>query len=173
MVEPLGTHVMLLQLVAAQNDELLGTIFPQHDLHKLMPKRPRPASHQHHLFRPIHRHHRGAAQDAATPTLPLQPAMNSQVYTSQTPELPAGRLRKPARYRFVIPASKIFHSPPWRNLFLILTKPSTESKIVSHSKRKCGLRADPRRPGTTRTVGSSLRTFLAGQPCARLCLPHD
>ena len=47
---------MLLQFVAAKNDELLGVILPQHDLHELLAERTGSASDQNNLFRPVHLH---------------------------------------------------------------------------------------------------------------------
>src|SRR5580704_16196704 len=54
VVQTRGAHVMLLQLVAAENDQSLGLALAQHNLDKLSPKRSGPAGDQNYLFRPIH-----------------------------------------------------------------------------------------------------------------------
>ena len=59
VVEAGGTHVMLLQFVAAENYQPLGMIFPQHDFDELLPERTRPAGDQYFLFGPIHQSYLG------------------------------------------------------------------------------------------------------------------
>ena len=54
MIEARGSHVMLLQLVAAVNNKFPGMIFPQHQLGKFSAERSCRARDQDNLFRPIH-----------------------------------------------------------------------------------------------------------------------
>src|ERR1700758_4444971 len=56
MIESRGPHVVLLEFVAAENDQPLGVILPQHHFDKLPAKRSRPAGDQDNLFRPVHLH---------------------------------------------------------------------------------------------------------------------
>ena len=55
MIEARRPHVVLLEFVAAEDDELLRMVVAQHQLHELLPERARPARDQHNLFLPVHR----------------------------------------------------------------------------------------------------------------------
>ena len=55
MIEAPHPHIVLLELVTAEDDELLGMVVTQHHLHELLPERPRPAGDQHNLIGPVHR----------------------------------------------------------------------------------------------------------------------
>src|SRR6266851_5510265 len=54
MIESRRSHLMLLQLIPAENDQPLRLIVAQHDLHKLLPERPRSTRDQYRFLRPIH-----------------------------------------------------------------------------------------------------------------------
>src|SRR5689334_23907655 len=54
MVEPGGAHIVLLEFVAAENDQFPRLEFAQHYVHKLAPERARTARNQNDLFRPVH-----------------------------------------------------------------------------------------------------------------------
>ena len=54
MIKSPHPHVMLLELVAAEDDQLLRMVVAEHRLHKLFPERSGAARDQHNLFRPIH-----------------------------------------------------------------------------------------------------------------------
>ena len=54
MIEARRPHIMLLQFVAAEDDELLRMVVAQHHLDELLPERSRPARDQHDLFLPVH-----------------------------------------------------------------------------------------------------------------------
>ena len=54
MIESRRPHIMLLEFVAAEDDELLRMVFAQHHLDELLAERARPARHQHNLFLPVH-----------------------------------------------------------------------------------------------------------------------
>src|SRR5208282_5028407 len=54
MIEAGRPHLMLLQLVAAENYQSVRLVIAQHDLHKLLPERPGSARHQYRFLRPIH-----------------------------------------------------------------------------------------------------------------------
>src|SRR5208282_461006 len=56
MVESRGPHVMLLQFVTAEDDELLRAVFVQHQFDELPAKRACPSGDQYNLFGPIHRY---------------------------------------------------------------------------------------------------------------------
>src|ERR1035441_1994402 len=45
MIEPRGPHFVLLEFIAAENDQPLGAILPQHNFDELLPERSRPARH--------------------------------------------------------------------------------------------------------------------------------
>jgi hypothetical protein len=55
MVESGSSHIMLLQFVTAEDDELLWFVFPQHQLDELPAERTRPPRDQYNLFGPVHR----------------------------------------------------------------------------------------------------------------------
>jgi hypothetical protein len=46
MIKARGAHVVLLEFIAAEDDQALGPVVPQHDLDKFFPERPSPARHQ-------------------------------------------------------------------------------------------------------------------------------
>ena len=50
MVQTCGAHLMLLQFIATENNQLLWTVFVQHDLYKLLAKRTRASRYQHDLL---------------------------------------------------------------------------------------------------------------------------
>ncbi len=54
MIEAGGAHIVLFEFVPAEDDELLGMIFTQHQLDEPLAERSRPARDQHNLFLPIH-----------------------------------------------------------------------------------------------------------------------
>jgi len=54
MIKPRSPHVMLLEFVTAEDDELLRAVFAQHELDELPAKRTRPAGDQYNLFGPVH-----------------------------------------------------------------------------------------------------------------------
>jgi len=56
MIDSRGAHFMLLQFIAAEDDEFLRPILIQHDLHKLFAERSCASCDQHNLFRPVHLH---------------------------------------------------------------------------------------------------------------------
>ena len=56
MIEARRPHVMLLELVAAEDDELLRMVITQHHLGELLSERTCPARDQDHLFLPVHPH---------------------------------------------------------------------------------------------------------------------
>ena len=55
MVEACHTHLMLLELVAAEDDQLGGMVLSQHHLDEFSAKRSGPAGDQDNLFGPVHR----------------------------------------------------------------------------------------------------------------------
>src|SRR5581483_11228588 len=54
IVEPGSLHVVLLQFITAENDELLRPVIAQHYLGEFLPERAGSTSDQHYLFSPIH-----------------------------------------------------------------------------------------------------------------------
>ena len=54
MIKPRSPHVMLLEFVTAEDDELLRAVFAQHELDELPAERTRPAGDQYNLFGPVH-----------------------------------------------------------------------------------------------------------------------
>src|SRR5579863_10045684 len=54
MVKTGGLHVMLLELIAAEDDQLARMEIPQHYFHKLFAKGPGSSRHDYDLFRPVH-----------------------------------------------------------------------------------------------------------------------
>ena len=53
MIETRDSHIMLLEFIAAEDDELLRMIFAQHEFDEFLAERARAAGDQHNLFRPI------------------------------------------------------------------------------------------------------------------------
>ena len=57
MIEARSPHIVLLEFVTAEDDELLRAVFAQHQLDELPAERTRPAGDQYNLFGPVHRCH--------------------------------------------------------------------------------------------------------------------
>ena len=49
MIKPRRPHLMLLQFIAAEDNQFLRPVLAQHDFHKLLAKGTRPPGHEHNL----------------------------------------------------------------------------------------------------------------------------
>src|SRR5204863_1699 len=54
MIKARGSHIMLLQLVAAEDDKFLGMVIAQHQFREFLAEGSCRTRDQHNLFRPIH-----------------------------------------------------------------------------------------------------------------------
>ena len=57
MIKTRRSHIVLLEFIPAEHDQLARVIFPQHDLDELPAERTGAARHEHHLLCPVHRLH--------------------------------------------------------------------------------------------------------------------